>query len=175
MNDNGPTRSKIPGVEVRRLPGHSDDRGLFRETFRQAWFAGAPPFVQGNASASQPGVLRGLHYHLAQDDFWVLLQGRVTAGLADIRSSQRRLVETVELTSGDGLYVPRGVAHGFYAHDDVLLLYYVTNYYDGDDEHGIAWNDPDLALPWPCTAPILSPRDRDNPRLRDIRPSLLPP
>ena len=174
MTTNAMWTSAIPGVMTRHLHGFADDRGLFRETFRQSWFPDASAFVQGNASISQSNVLRGMHYHLAQDDFWVVLRGRVTVALADIRQSQERRVETAYITIGDGVYIPGGVAHGFYAHDDVLLIYYVTNYYDGTDERGIAWNDPDLAIPWPCDRPILSPRDVDNPRLRDIDPALLP-
>lgn len=169
-----PTRPIIPGIALHRLEGYGDDRGLFRETFRQSWFPDAPPFVQGNASVSRPNVLRGLHYHLVQDDFWVVLRGQVTAALADIRPGNPHRTTTLPLTEGDGLYIPRGVAHGFYAHDDVLLVYSVTNYYDGSDELGIAWNDPELAVPWPCDDPVLSPRDQQNPRLRDLDPAKLP-
>lgn len=78
------------------------------------------------------------------------------------------------MSVGHSVFIPRGVAHGFYAHDRVLLSYLVSNYYDGTDEHGVAWNDPDLAIAWPCSDPILSPRDRKNPRLRDIAGAHLP-
>ncbi|MCG8416838.1 MAG: dTDP-4-dehydrorhamnose 3,5-epimerase family protein [Proteobacteria bacterium] len=166
--------SAIPDVELRVLDTIADDRGSFCETFRQSWFAGAPAFVQGNASVSRPNVLRGMHYHLRQDDLWLVLRGHVTVALADIRPAQKRRVERFDVTAGGGVYIPRGVAHGFYAHDDVLLIYYVTNYYDGTDELGIAWDDPDLAIPWPHRAPILSPRDHNNPRLRDIDRDKLP-
>ena len=90
-------------------------------------------------------------------------------------SGHRRLrVEVHDIAVGDAVFIPRGVAHGFYARDDVLLSYLVTRYYDGSDELGVAWDDPDLAIPWPCADPILSPRDRANPRLRDIDRTRLP-
>jgi dTDP-4-dehydrorhamnose 3,5-epimerase len=60
------------------------------------------------------------------------------------------------------------VAHGFYAVTDVTLTYLVDNYYDGADEFGVAWDDPTLAVPWGTVDPILSGRDRNNPRLGDI-------
>jgi dTDP-4-dehydrorhamnose 3,5-epimerase len=60
------------------------------------------------------------------------------------------------------------VAHGFYAHDDVVMTYLVTGEYDGTDELGIAWNDPDLGIGWPDEEPILSERDQQNPRLADV-------
>jgi dTDP-4-dehydrorhamnose 3,5-epimerase len=168
-----PNKSRIADVVYRRLDAFQDSRGSFRETFRQTWFPDAR-FVQGNASVSQANVLRGMHYHLAQADYWVLLSGRATAALAELRGAARGRVEVVELTPGDSLYIPTGVAHGFYAHEDALLSYLVTNYYDGSDEHGIAWNDPTLAIPWPCRDPILSPRDRENPLLSAIPSTLLP-
>jgi dTDP-4-dehydrorhamnose 3,5-epimerase len=175
MNGKG---SEIPGVFVRGLPSFDDARGSFRETFRQSWFPGPVSFVQGNASASVPHVLRGMHYHLSQDDYWVLLRGSAVMALADLRGWHGRApaprVEMHDLAVGDAVFIPRGVAHGFYAREDLLLTYLVTGYYDGSDELGVAWNDPDLAIPWPCTEPILSPRDRQNPRLRDIEPARLP-
>jgi dTDP-4-dehydrorhamnose 3,5-epimerase len=56
----------------------------------------------------------------------------------------------------------------FYAHDDVVMTYLVTGEYDGSDELGIAWNDPDLGISWPNEEPILSERDQKNPRLADV-------
>ena len=51
---------------------------------------------------------------------------------------------------------------------DATLTYLVDNYYDGSDEFGVAWDDPTLAVAWGVTEPILSGRDRANPRLADI-------
>jgi dTDP-4-dehydrorhamnose 3,5-epimerase len=44
--------------------------------------------------------------------------------------------------------------------DDLDMLYAVTRTYDPDDEHGVAWNDPSIAIAWPVTNPLLSERDR---------------
>jgi dTDP-4-dehydrorhamnose 3,5-epimerase len=73
-----------------------------------------------------------------------------------------------------GLFIPIGVAHGFLSLTRATLLYYVDNYYDGGDEYGVAWNDPDLKLDWAIDQPTISPRDAGNPRLRDISPEMLP-
>ena len=54
------------------------------------------------------------------------------------------------------------------------LTYVVDNYYDGQDEHGLAWNDPDIAMPWGVECPLISPRDAANPFLRDIPLDELP-
>jgi dTDP-4-dehydrorhamnose 3,5-epimerase len=50
----------------------------------------------------------------------------------------------------------------------------VDNYYNGGDEFGVAWNDPELGLDWGITDPILSPRDQENPCLRDVPIENLP-
>jgi dTDP-4-dehydrorhamnose 3,5-epimerase len=66
------------------------------------------------------------------------------------------------------LALPPGVAHGFFAETEVLLLYLVNAYYQGDDEHGLAWDDPELGLAWPSGSPVLSDRDRANPTLAEV-------
>ena len=73
---------------------------------------------------------------------------------------------------GDAFYLPSGVAHGFYARDPITLIYLVTNECDGSDELGFAWDDPDVAVPWPDRSPILSPRDASAPPLRKLIDSL---
>ena len=56
-----------------------------------------------------------------------------------------------------------------------MLFYLVDSYYDGTDEWGVAWDDPDVGLDWGIEGvPILSPRDQNNPRLRDISAEDLP-
>ena len=73
-----------------------------------------------------------------------------------------------------GVFIPTGVAHGFYALTDATLTYLVDNYYDGADELGVAWNDPTLAVPWQVDTPLLSARDETNPAYGDIAPEKMP-
>jgi dTDP-4-dehydrorhamnose 3,5-epimerase len=165
--------SRIAGVKIVRLKVFRDERGRFLETFRKEWFPERTwSIVQTNRSDSRAGVLRGLHYHFRQVDYWYVAQGRIRVGLADLRKDSPTFgaSETVEMGEQNeyGLYIPSGVAHGFYALTDATLIYLVDNYYDGGDEFGVAWDDPDLAVPWNVRAPILSARDRANPRLQEI-------
>ena len=165
--------SRIAGVKIVRLKVFRDERGRFLETFRKEWFPERTWLrVQMNRSDSQAGVLRGLHYHFHQVDYWYVAQGRIRVGLADLRKDSLTFgaSEIVEMGEQNecGLYIPSGVAHGFYALTDAILIYLVDNYYDGGDEFGVAWDDPDLAVPWNVSAPILSERDRANPRLQEI-------
>jgi dTDP-4-dehydrorhamnose 3,5-epimerase len=151
------------------LDRFEDDRGFFEETFRAVWFPGSS-FVQANLSRSRSRVLRGLHYHLRQQDLWIIPEGEAFVALVDLRgnSPSYLAVETLRLSGPNAVHIPPGVAHGFYAADDLLMSYLVTAYHDGSDELGVSWADPEFAVPWPDRDPILSPRDSTNPRWVDV-------
>lgn len=172
--------SALTGVRYGALARHADERGAFRELWRASAF---PPqegrFVQANLSTSAAGVLRGLHYHRRQLDYWVVASGRAFVALVDVRpvlevAGGRAIVETRELGADDWVVIPTGVAHGFLALEPLEVLYLVTNEYDGTDELGFAWDDPAVGVPWPTVAatvdgrPVLSGRDRANPPLADL-------
>lgn len=172
--------SNIEGVQIAHLRAFGDERGRFLETFRKEWFPQRRwDRVQTNRSESKAGVLRGLHYHHHQVDYWYVINGRIRVALADLRpSSSTHLATHVLEMSGDeetGLFIPIGVAHGFVALSDATLTYIVDNYYDGGkDEHGVAWNDPALGVAWGVSDPVISPRDAANPYLSDIPAGQLP-
>jgi dTDP-4-dehydrorhamnose 3,5-epimerase len=73
-----------------------------------------------------------------------------------------------------GVFIPTGVAHGYYALTDATIIYVVDQFYNGDDEMGVAWNDPVLAVPWEITTPLLSNRDQQNPLWRNLEPTKIP-
>lgn len=163
----------IAGVKFVRLRASADDRGRFLETFRKSWFPERSwDIIQTNRSDSRAGVLRGLHYHFHQVDYWYCARGRIRVGLADLRTASPTCgaSQVVEIGEGSemGVFIPTGVAHGFYALTDATLTYLVDNYYDGADEMGVAWNDPVLAVAWNADSPILSARDQQNPLFHAI-------
>ena len=187
--------SAVGGVRFGAVTRHADSRGSFRELWRASTFpvlstteTGAPDgveprFVQANLSTSAAGVLRGLHYHQRQLDYWVVASGRALVALVDVRlmlhgTGDRPIVETHELAADDWVVIPAGVAHGFLALEPLELLYLVTNEFDGADELGFAWDDPSVGVPWPPVAgtpdgrPILSDRDQSNPTLAELVASL---
>ena len=184
----GEAGSRLVGVRYGKLDRIADLRGSFAELWRATTFgeigvdaAGLPDarFVQANLSTSARGVLRGLHYHRRQLDYWTVVGGRALVALVDVRpvladSEAQAIVETRELGDGESVTIPTGVAHGFLALEPLSLLYLVTNEYDGTDELGFAWDDPAVGIPWPAVPgtpdgrPILSDRDRSNPTLRDL-------
>ena len=190
MSDTARPPSALDGVRYGAVQRHADSRGAFRELWRASTFAtlthadtGAPPaieprFVQANLSSSAAGVLRGLHYHRHQLDYWIVASGRAFVALVDVRpvaaGEGRALVETRTLGPDEWVVIPTGVAHGFLALEPLEMLYLVTNEYDGADELGFAWDDPLVGVPWPALAatpdgrPILSDRDRSNPSLAEL-------
>ena len=176
----GPAREsdRIRGVYIVPLRSFADDRGYFFESYRKTWVPGVAEMIQGNVSFSKAGVLRGMHYHLKQADFWLVPSGHVRAALYDIRPSSPTRGASEQLELGDkhpfGLYIPRGVAHGFYTLASSLMTYLVDQYYDNSDERGILWNDPALGIEWGGGDPIVSARDQQNPLLADIPANELP-
>jgi dTDP-4-dehydrorhamnose 3,5-epimerase len=170
----------IVGVKTVPLTLYPDARGTFGEFFRREWFPQVSwEAVQINRSVSRAGVLRGLHYHLHQVDYWLLLAGKMRVGLADLRPDSRtyKAGATIEVDANNptGVFIPVGVAHGMYALTDITLMYVVNQYYDGGtDERGVAWDDPDLGVAWNADEPSLSERDQTNRRLKDIPADELP-
>ena len=157
--------AKIDDVQIAQLVTHPDRRGRFIETFRKEWFPQCDfEDVQMNVSCSSKGVIRGLHYHHRQIDYWYVASGRIRVGMCDLRPSSNTFMgtETVDLDAEEprGLFIPIGVAHGFVTLSDIVLIYLVDNYYDGTDENAVAWNDPDIGLNWGVSAPIVSERDK---------------
>ncbi len=170
----------IEGVYMIPIKAYADERGQFMETFRREWF----PWInwekmQSNRSDSKQHVLRGLHYHHHQIDYWYVSKGVVRVGMVDLRPSSPTYMATETLEIGDtnnmGVFIPVGVAHGFVALTDVTLTYLVNNYYNGGtDENGVRWDDPQINLDWGVTDAIVSQRDVENQFLKDIPADQLP-
>jgi dTDP-4-dehydrorhamnose 3,5-epimerase len=169
----------IAGVKFVDLRVWVDDRGRFLETFRKEWFPERSwEIVQTNCSYSKANVLRGLHYHRRQVDYWFVPQGTIRVALVDLRRSSptQSASQTLEIGEDNptGVFIPVGIAHGFVALTDATLTYLVDNFYDGSDEHGVAWNDPTLGIDWGLSDPVLSSRDRRNSLLGEIPTYQLP-
>ncbi|MDO9707161.1 dTDP-4-dehydrorhamnose 3,5-epimerase [Paracraurococcus lichenis] len=178
-------RFALPGPVLVTPRRFGDHRGFFLETWSARDFAalGIPDvFVQDNHSLSaRAGTIRGMHFQRpphAQAKLVRALRGAILDIAVDIRRSSPTYGQHVaaELTAENArqLYVPVGFAHGFCTlTPDTEVAYKVTDLYAPDCDAGIAWDDPDLGLPWPFAAAEvqLSDKDRRAPRLRDIAPA----
>lgn len=158
----------IAGVFIVEPDIHGDERGRFIETYRRSWFPLGREMVQANRSDKSASTVVGLHYHLHQADYWLVPVGRARVVLHDLREGSATDGATLVLEIGEadsrGVFIPPGVAHGFAAITDMMITYMVDGYYNPDDELGVAWDDPDIAADWGVSDPILSARDRANPR-----------
>lgn len=177
--------TELPGVVVIEPRVFEDPRGFFMETYHRTKLADlgvTAEFVQDNHSLSRRGTLRGLHYQLVQPQAKLcrVAQGEVLDVVVDIRRGSPAFgrVATVLLSAANRrqIFVPRGFAHGFVVLSETAeFLYKCDDYYRPGDEYGILWNDPDLAIDWGgLTDPILSEKDRVNPRLADAASETLP-
>jgi dTDP-4-dehydrorhamnose 3,5-epimerase len=164
----------LPEVRLIEPRVFEDARGYFVETWNARGFAEAgiaADFVQDNHSRSARGVLRGLHYQIAQPQGKLV---RVAAGRAfdvavDLRRSSPRFGQWtgVELNADEEtmklLWVPPGFAHGFLALEDGTdLVYKCTDYYAPEHERTLLWSDPAIGIEWPLDlvgAPLLSAKD----------------
>jgi dTDP-4-dehydrorhamnose 3,5-epimerase len=169
--------TELPGVLLLEPRVFGDDRGFFMETYHAKRYAdaGIPgPFVQDNLSRSTKGTLRGLHFQepRAQGKLVQVLAGTVWDVAVDVRKGSPTFGRWVGIElSGENkrqLWVPPGFAHGFCVVSESADFHYkCTELYAPETERAIAWNDPDLAIAWPLTEPLLSPKDARAPRLKD--------
>ena len=174
--------TSIPGLFIIERPTFRDGRGFFREVFHldelEQKLGKSFKIVQLNHSLSKPNVIRGLHA-----DRWnklvYPLTGKAFAAITDIRPDFPTFskVETFEFDDENryALFIPRGLANSVCADgkEVVNYIYLVDDYYDPKNPGttSIVWNDPDLKIPWPLEDAIISERDRNNPRLRDLFPA----
>lgn len=168
----------LPDIKLISLTVHSDARGSFTESFREAdWtpFLNGARFVQDNQSSSTAaGTVRGLHYQVApfaQGKLVQVIRGNIFEVVVDLRRGSPSFGRHIGIEladDGQQIFVPAGFAHGFMTlAPNTIVTYKVTAAYDPKSERGIAWDDPDLGIAWPKLAATLSPRDRQWPRLRD--------
>ena len=178
------TPLSLPEVLLITPKRHGDARGWFAETWSRNALAGTAAdttFVQDNqAFSAQRGTLRGLHFQTAphaQGKLIRALRGAIFDVAMDIRAGSPTFGRWVsaELTAegGEQLWIPRGFAHGYCTTtDDCEIFYKVDGQYAPGCEGGIAWDDPDLAIPWPLAGePVLSAKDKVLPRLKDLGPA----
>lgn len=176
----------LPGVWLVRPRVFADRRGFFLESYNRRAMERLgihQVFVQDNHSRSGRGVLRGLHYQLAQPQAKLVrvTLGRVFDVVVDIRRGSPHFGRwTGHELSADNhlmLFAPEGFAHGFLVLSEVAEFQYkCSELYAPAEERAIAWDDPDLAIAWPLggVEPLLSDKDRRAPRLAEVEAADLP-
>lgn len=172
------TRTELPGVLLIEPVVHRDMRGFFVETFHQQRFAESGldlTFVQDNHSCSSYGTIRGLHLQRRnpQGKLVRVIEGEVWDVAVDLRVGEPTfgnwIARTLSADNFRQMFIPAGFAHGLCVLSPrAQVLYKCTTPYDPDDELGIAYDDPGLAIQWPVDQPLLSDRDRRHPGLSTV-------
>jgi dTDP-4-dehydrorhamnose 3,5-epimerase len=171
-------RLAIPDVVLIKPRIFSDGRGFFLETYKYSDFEKAgigEIFVQDNHSKSSRHVLRGLHYQkdpFAQGKLVRCMGGAIFDVAVDFRKDSPFYLKWVGVELDDVnnslLYVPPGFVHGFLVLTETAeVSYKCTKEYSPEHDRGIIWNDPDIAIDWPVSSPLLSDKDSRHPLLRD--------
>lgn len=178
------TQTGIPDVLMIEPDIYTDARGFFMETWNHEKYMreGIPAkFVQDNLSFSRKNVLRGLHYQFpkGQDKLVWVLEGEVLDVAVDIRKDSETFGGWVSVKlsseSRNQFFIPKGFAHGFYVlSETALLCYKCSDFYVPSSDRGIAWDDPDIGIVWPSGISLLSQKDKNLPKLKEISPEFLP-
>jgi dTDP-4-dehydrorhamnose 3,5-epimerase len=165
------SETKLPGVLVLTPQVFEDSRGFFFESFNQRDFEIATgfnlPFVQDNHSRSVYGVLRGLHYQVAnvQGKLVRVAQGEVFDVAVNLKLGDPDFGKwtgvVLTKTNRKQVWIPPGFAHGFLVlSNSADVMYKTTDYYSASSERCIRWDDSELAITWPATRELLlSPKD----------------
>lgn len=163
--------SSLPEVLILTPQRHHDARGYFVETYhldRYRMVLGESiRFVQDNLSVSRQHVLRGLHYQAApveQGKLVQVLEGEILDVAVDVRPDSPKFgtwtANRLNHETGEQCWVPPGFAHGFLTlSHQAIVSYKTTALYQPEHERGLRWNDPELAIPWGMTTPIVSEKD----------------
>ncbi len=176
--------SSLPEILIIEPSVFQDERGFFMETYQQRRYTEAgieSVFVQDNLSYSVRGTLRGLHYQVkhAQAKLIQVIEGTIFDVALDIRRGSPSFGQwtSAHLSAENKrqLFLPQGFAHGFCVlSESAQVVYKCTDYYAAEDEGGVLWSDPALAIAWPIAKPLLSEKDSQLPYLADIPPERLP-
>ncbi len=170
----------IKDVYIIDVKTYGDNRGYFMETYKESDFKAAGldyKFVQDNQSSSRKGVLRGLHFQKnhPQAKLVRVLKGEVFDVAVDLRKDSETYGKWVGvLLSEDNkrqFMIPRGFAHGFVVVSDYAeFAYKCDELYHPEDEGGLIYNDPDIAIEWPEVGEILlSEKDKKNPTIKECK------
>ncbi|MGG1514067.1 dTDP-4-dehydrorhamnose 3,5-epimerase [Paenibacillus oryzisoli] len=171
--------TKLKDVYIIEPQAFGDHRGYFMESYNKRKFEEMGlnfDFVQDNHSLSvEAGTIRGLHYQLhpkAQTKVVRALVGAIYDVVVDIRKNSPTFGQWIGVILSEDnnrqIVVPKGFAHGICTLvSNTQILYKVDEYYSPENDRGILWNDPDLAIEWPTSKPVLSDKDLKQPRLKE--------
>jgi len=166
-------KNQFKGLLVIENQRFIDRRGFFREILLEKKLKKKFPF--NVISSSKKNVIRGLHYQVnkPQGKFISVAKGKILDVAVDLRKKSKTFGKHFKIILSDknckSIYIPEGFAHGFSClSKENIIIYSCTNYRDKKGERGILWNDEMLRIDWKIKKPIISKKDKRNPKLKDI-------
>lgn len=166
-------KNQFKGLLVIENQRFIDRRGFFREILLEKKLKKKFPF--NVISSSKKNVIRGLHYQVnkPQGKFISVAKGKILDVAVDLRKKSKTFGKHFKIILSDknckSIYIPEGFAHGFSClSKENIIIYSCTNYRNKKGERGILWNDEMLRIDWKIKKPIISKKDKQNPKLKDI-------
>lgn len=165
----------INGVVHISFKSFKDSRGSFMEAFNTITFKqhGLPTwFVQDNISHSHKGTMRGLHIQkkTPQGKLIRAMHGTIVDYYLDLRPNSptfKKLNYTYLRSPDEAIFIPSGLAHGFFSLTDSVVQYKCTTHYDKDSDGGVRYNDPEIGLSLPDKVLHVSTKDLALPSLME--------
>ena len=169
---------QLDGIQLIKPKVFTDSRGLFLESYQEPRYREMGincSFVQDNHSVSKQSTIRGMHFqsHPGQSKLVRVALGRIFDVVVDLRQDSPTFGKWqgfyLDSTEHHQLFIPVGFAHGFCViSEEAHVLYKVSAIYDAETEHGFRWDDPDIAIEWPVSDPVISDRDLKSPFFREL-------
>ena len=168
----------IKGVIKIQPTIYKDKRGYFFESFNSKKYKkiiGNVSFVQDDHSFSKKNVLRGIHFQIKkpQSQLYYLVSGKIFLVIVDFRPLSKTFLKYVSFIldskNHTQIYTAPGIGSGFYALDkNIHLIYKISKHYERNNEIGVLWNDKKLKIKWPCKSPLVSEKDKNNLKIKEI-------
>ncbi len=145
----------------------TDQRGSFTKTYQKTVLEKhglVSDFEESFFSINKKGVIRGMHFQYPPMDHAKLVytsSGRILDVILDLRTASPTYGKhtQIEISEGNhkGVYMPKGVAHGFCCLSDSTMIYLTSTEYNAKSESGVRWDS--FGMEWPEKSPVLSERD----------------
>tara|TARA_B100000427_G_scaffold320004_1_gene318907 strand:+ start:27 stop:554 length:528 start_codon:yes stop_codon:yes gene_type:complete len=170
--------TNLNGVQIIKPDVHSDERGHFKEVFKES-FIGDFSVKQINQAFSYGKCMRGLHFQKTPYEqgklIWCSL-GKILDVVVDINRNSPTFKQyfSIELSDTNHLIllIPKGYAHGYLTLSDKnIVCYGVDELYAPDHDAGLRFQDPqiNLKLGYDLSEFLISEKDKELPLLRDIK------
>ena len=168
------TKTKFKDLLLFDSKNFYDSRGYFREVLIEKIVKKRFKFTV--VSKSKKNVVRGLHMQrkFQQGKYISVLKGKILDVVVDCRKRSKTFGKHFKIIisqkNSKSIYVPPGFIHGFLGLEkENIVIYSCTEYRDKKSEIGIMWNDKDLKISWQIKKPILSTKDKNNHKFKDVK------